>query len=89
MAAAVFALCAITSAACAALLWRGWFRSRARLLLWAALSFVGFAVNNLMLFVDEIVVPGNDLQATRDVSGFAAVAVLLVGLVWDRREPVR
>ena len=83
MATAVFILCALTSTLCAALLWRGWRSSGARLLLWAALGFVGFAVNNVMLVVDEIIVPNRDLQLTRQGSGFLAVAVLLFGLIWD------
>lgn len=80
---AVFAVCALTSIACAALLWRGWRDSRAKLLLWSALGFLGFAVNNVLLFVDEVIVPNRDLQLARQWSGFVAVAVLLFGLVWD------
>lgn len=89
MATAVFVLCAAASIGCAWLLWRGWTTSRASLLLWAAASFGFFAVNNLMLVVDEIVLPDRDLGWTRDTASFAAVTVLLVGLVWpqagDRR----
>lgn len=83
MATAVFALCAVTSIACAALLWRGWRGSGARLLLWSALGFLGLAVNNVLLFVDEVIVPDRDLQLARQWSGFLAIAVLLFGLVWD------
>lgn len=83
MATAVFVFCALTSIVCAALLWRGWRSSGARLLLWSALGFVGFAVNNVMLVVDEVIVPERDLQLTRQWSGFLAVAVLLFGLIWD------
>ena len=80
---AVFAVCALTSIVCAALLFRGWRGSGARLLFWSALGFLGFAVNNVLLFVDEVIVPDRDLQLARQWSGFAAVAVLLFGLVWD------
>jgi hypothetical protein len=86
MAAAVFVLCAATSIACAVLLLRGWWNGRVRLLLWSGLSFVGLAVNNVMLVVDELLVRERDLQLTRDVSGFLGVAILLVGLVWDATE---
>jgi hypothetical protein len=86
MATAVFVLCALTSILCAVLLWRGWRRSGARLLLWAALCFVGFAVNNVMLVVDEVLVRDRDLQITRNLSSFAAVAILLVGLIWEATE---
>jgi len=86
MAAAVFVLCALTSIACALLLWRGWRASGVRLLMWAALCFVGLAVNNVMLVVDEIVVREHDLRLTRDLSGFAGVAILLFGIIWDATE---
>ena len=83
MATAVFGLCAATSIVCAALLWRGWRQSRARLLFWTSLGFMAFALNNVMLVVDELVVPDRDLQMVRSVSGFLAFAVLLFGLIWD------
>ena len=87
MAPLVFLLCAVTSAACAVLLLRGWSQSRASLLFWSALAFVCFTVNNVMLVVDELVLRDSDLGWTRDVSGFAAVAVLLFGLIWrDQRS---
>lgn len=84
MAAAVFVLCALASVGCAVLLWRGWIASQARLLFWAALSFVLLAVNNLMLVVDEVLVRDRDLGWTRDTASFGAVAVMLVGLVWQQ-----
>ena len=83
MATVVFLLCALTSLACAALLWRGWRASGARLLLWTSLGFAAFALNNVLLFVDEVVVPERDLQLARQWSGFAAVAIILFGLIWD------
>lgn len=89
MAAAVFMLCALTSGLCAGLLLRGWHHSGVRLLLFAALCFVGFTVNNVMLVVDELLLPDQDLKLTRDLSGFVAVAVLLVGLIWDATEERR
>jgi hypothetical protein len=89
MAAAVFILCAVTSGVCGGLLLRGWRHSGVRLLLFAALCFIGFTVNNVMLVVDELLLPDRDLELTRDLSGFAAVAVLLVGLIWDATEERR
>ena len=83
MATAVFLVCAITSIVCAGLLWRGWRTSGARLLLWTGLGFAAFAVNNVLLFVDEVIVPDRDLQWARQGSGFVAVAIILFGLVWD------
>lgn len=83
MATVIFVLCALTSAACAVLLFRSWLDERLRLLLWTALGFAGLAVNNVFLVLDERVLPDLDLTLMRDVSGFVAVTVLLFGLVWE------
>lgn len=85
MAGVVYFLCAATSVLCAGLLLAQWKRSPARLLMWVALGFVGLAVNNLLLFADRVVVQDVDLQAARDISGLAAVSVLLFGLIWESR----
>ena len=86
MAEAVFVLCALTSVAVAALLWRGWRRTRATLLFWTSLGFFGFVVNNVMLVVDEVIVTDRDLHLTRDVSSVVAVAVILFGFIWTTRS---
>lgn len=84
MAEAVYVLCALTSVACAVLLLRAWSRSRMRLLLWSALCFVGFAVNNILLFVDLVVLPTSvDLSVWRGATLATSVTVLLFGLIWD------
>ncbi|MGH9410970.1 MAG: DUF5985 family protein [Vicinamibacterales bacterium] len=83
MAEAVYLLCAATSVVAAALLLRAWSENRTRLLLWSSICFVGLALNNILLFVDLIVVPAVDLTVSRNVSAAAAVIVLLYGLVWD------
>ncbi len=81
----VYIVCAATSVLCAGLLVRSYRRSSVRLLLWSALCFVGLMVNNMLLVVDLEVVPGADLSLLRDVSGLAAVVVLLFGLIWESR----
>lgn len=83
MAAAVYVLCAITSFACAALLARGYVHSRARLLLWSALCFVGLFFNNVVLFVDRILWQQADLSLWRNTPAVLGVALLLYGLVWE------
>jgi hypothetical protein len=83
MATVVYVLCAMTSGLCAVLLLRSWRAERLRLLLWTALGFAGLAVNNLLLVVDERVLPDVDLALLRDASGLVAVSVLLFGLVWE------
>ena len=81
----VYALCALTSLACAWLLLRGYARSRVRLLLWSGLCFAGLAINNILLFIDLRVLPETDLSAIRTVPAVIGVALLLYGLVWEER----
>ncbi|HEX8916426.1 MAG TPA: DUF5985 family protein [Humisphaera sp.] len=84
LAPAVYALCALTCVACAALLARGYLRSRARLLLWAALCFVGLAANNVLLYVDKVLLATEaDLSVWRTGTALAGLGVLLFGLIWD------
>lgn len=86
MASVVYALCALTSMLCAGLLWRAYRASRARLLLWSSLSFIGMAFNNLLLFVDLVVFPtAVDLSLYRSLVAATSVMVLLLGLIWDSR----
>ena len=63
MAGAVFALCALTSLACAVLLLRAYRAERVSLLLWTCLCFAGLATNNILLFLDLLL--GLDLEAER------------------------
>jgi Family of unknown function (DUF5985) len=80
----VYALCAITSVVCAVLLLRGYHRSRMRLLFWAGLCFVGFALNNILLFIDLIIFPTQiDLSAWRTWPAVIGVLLLLYGLIWE------
>ena len=85
MAGVVYFLCAATSIGCAVLLVRSWRRSRVRLLMWSALGFTGLAANNVLLFVDRIVVPDRDLSLLRDGCGLAGLSILLFGLIWESR----
>lgn len=80
----VYVLCALTSIACAVLLLRGFFRTRVRLLLWSGLCFVGLALNNALLVVDENALV-TDLSNLRTLPALAGVALLVYGLIWDSR----
>ena len=79
----VYLLCLATSALCAALLFRAWRVSRSRLLLWTAVSFLFFALNNLALVADMVVFPVTPLWPLRLITQFFAFAVLLYGFVWE------
>ena len=84
MAEAVYILCALTSLACAALLFRGYARSRARFLLWSGICFLALAANNVMLFLDKVVFPDRDfLVNERGLVALAGLLILLYGLIWD------
>ncbi|HET9449399.1 MAG TPA: DUF5985 family protein [Aggregicoccus sp.] len=85
MAEAVYVLCALTSAACAALLLRGYKRSGHRLLFWSGLCFVALFFNNLFLVLDKIVYPEPtvDLSLVRTLFAVLGVGTLLFGLIWE------
>jgi hypothetical protein len=79
----IYILCALTSLTCAVLLWRGWRRSRARLLLWSALCFAGLFLNNMLLVIDTRILPDVDLALVRLLPALLGASVLVYGLVWD------
>ena len=79
----VYALCAITSAVCAGALWRMQRRTQLRLLLWCALGFAMLTVNNVLLFVDKIVLPATDLSTVRLATAVVAFGALCYGLIWE------
>jgi hypothetical protein len=80
----IYGLCAATSTGCALLLLRGYRASRARLLFWAALCFVGLALNNILVFVDEIMLPLSiDLSLWRALPALVGVAAFIYGLIWE------
>jgi len=85
MATLVYLLCAATALGCALLLLRGYRRSGARLLLWSALCFGCFTLNNLLVVVDLVLFPGIDLFLLRNTTALLGVSALLYGLVWDAK----
>jgi hydrogenase/urease accessory protein HupE len=82
---AVYLLCALTSVLCAGLLIRSYRANRSKLLLWSTLCFVGLAINNILLFVDLVLVPTYDLQLWRSLAALIAFLTLLIGLIWESR----
>ncbi len=81
--AAVYLLCAATSVCCLVLLTRSYLRTRTRLLLWSAVAFVGFAANNMLVFIDLVLFPAADLLPLRNLASLLAVTVLLYGFIWE------
>jgi hypothetical protein len=86
MASVVYALCALTSIACAVLLFRAYARNPARLLFWSGLCFIGLTINNVLLFVDLVLTPPTvDLSLYRDLFAVSAIMLLMFGLIWHAR----
>lgn len=85
MAQAIYLLCAGTSLVCTILLYRGYRRTRSRLLLWSSLCFIGLTLNNALLVLDRLVVKDVDLATWRLVPAVAGLVALVYGLVWEER----
>jgi hypothetical protein len=82
MAEVVYILCAATSILCAMLLFRSYLDSRAKLLFWSSLCFVGLALNNVLLILDLYVV-STDLFYLRTLVAVGAMVMLIYGLIWS------
>jgi cytochrome bd-type quinol oxidase subunit 2 len=85
MAETVYLLCALTSVVCAIMLFRGYRASRGKLLFWSSLCFAGLALNNVLLFLDLVLVPQLDLTLWRSAIALVALMMLLIGLVLESR----
>ncbi|MEX2309345.1 MAG: DUF5985 family protein [Pirellulales bacterium] len=81
----VYLLCAATCLLCAVMLLRGYLRSRVRLLFWAGLCFVGLMFDNIILYVDVVIVPDVDLAIWRKLPGLVATLLLVFGLIWESK----
>jgi hypothetical protein len=83
---AIYILCALTSILCALLLYRGYRANRTRLLFWASLCFVFLAINNVILYVDLVVLPPQiELFWYRNTAAMIGMLALVFGLVWESR----
>ncbi len=81
----MYILCAATSFSCAIMLFRSYLANHTRLLLWSGLCFVGLTFNNVLVFVDLVMVPDVDLSFWRHLATLCGLAFLLYGLIWDAR----
>ena len=79
----IYLLCAATSLIAAVLLLRQYRARRTPLLLWSCIGFIGLAANNLLVYVDLVVVTGSDLSLPRTLAGAVAMLVLVYGLIWE------
>jgi uncharacterized protein DUF5985 len=83
MAEAVYLLCAVTSVVCALMLFRGYRAQRTRLLFWSSLCFSGLALNNILTFLDLVIVPSVDFSLLRGLIALTAIVVLIYGLICE------
>lgn len=83
MAAVIYGLCTMAALLCTILLFRAYYHSRSRLLLWSTIGFAGLTVNNLLLMLDKIALPLTDLSVLRHTSALIAMVLLLWGLIWE------
>jgi uncharacterized protein DUF5985 len=83
MAEAVYLLCAVTSVVCALMLFRGYRAQRTRLLFWSSLCFSGLALNNILTFLDLVIVSSADFSLLRGSIALIAIVVLIYGLICE------
>lgn len=84
----VYILCIITSLVCTGMLFRGYKTSGFRLLLWSSLCFAALTVENIMLYLDLVILADVEevtLVVWRKVPGLVGVCLLLYGLVLDSK----
>jgi hypothetical protein len=80
----LFLLAALTSIGCTWLLLRAYARSRIRLLFWTGVCFIFLSVNNVLLFVDTIILPTQvDLRIYRLTAALVGIACLLYAFIWE------
>lgn len=78
----VYLLCTLTSLLCAILLFRGYRRSRTRLLMWSSICFACLCLNNILLFLDVIVLSKDiDLSVWRLVPALVGIGALCYGFI--------
>ena len=83
MATTVYVLSAVISLACTVLLVRSFAATRSSLLLWAAICFLGLTLNNVILFIDKVIVTDVDLSTWRGLPALGGLLALMFGLLWE------
>jgi len=78
----LFVLAIATSLACTVLLFRSYLNTRLRILLWSSLCFVCLTANNVLLFIDVVMLPQTiDLRAARHAMALIGMLFLLYGFI--------
>lgn len=82
----LYVLCLLTCLGCTVLLFREYLRTRASLLLWSALCFVGLLINNVLLVVDLVILPQVDLRNLRLAAALLGLCFLLYGFLAESKQ---
>lgn len=77
----VFILSAATSLLCAYLLFRVYRISRARLLMWSGICFLGLGLTNVLIYID-FKTP-TDLSVIRTIPALIGTACLIYGFIME------
>jgi hypothetical protein len=77
------ALAVLTCAACTVLLFRAYGRNRRRLLLWSSICFVFLTLNNVILFLDLVVLE-QDLRPWRHAAALLGLVFMMFGVLTER-----
>jgi hypothetical protein len=77
----VYVLCALTNIVCATLLLRSYFRFRVKLVFWGAIFFICFALSNIVLFIDLVLLPTFDLSLYRHALTLIGLGAMIFGLI--------
>ena len=64
---------------------RNYFRRKVALLLWCSLFFFAMTIENVVLFLDVVVVPEVDFSLMRRSIALFGVILLLYGLIWETK----
>lgn len=83
MSSIVYITCAIFSLTCAIMLYRGYLHNHFKMLFWSSIGFTGFALNNILLFLDLVMIPTYDLQVIRTLPALIGMVLLIYGLITD------
>ena len=83
MPAVTYLLCAGTSIFVAILLYRQYAKTKVRLLLWSNVLFWCLAIENVILFVDMVLIASIDFRPYRHSVALAGCLCMLYGLIWD------
>jgi hypothetical protein len=82
MASIVYFMCALASSVCAFLLVRYYKKVQAPLLLWSAVGFLCLSINNVVLFIDLVIIPhGVDLSLARVTIASLGMGFMLYGFI--------